>query len=46
MRGGDEMTALAVILAVFLVALIVDRIMLTDRVHELEMKLRNEHYKE
>lgn len=46
MRGGDEMTALAVILAVFLVAMIVDRVMLTDRVHELEMKLRNEHYKE
>lgn len=40
------MTALAVILAVFLVAMIVDRVMLTDRVHKLEMKLRNEHYKE
>ena len=39
------MAALVVILAVFLVALIVDRVMLTDRVHELEMKLRHEHYK-
>lgn len=46
MRGGDEMTALSVTLVVFLVAMIVDRVMLTDRVHELEMKLRNEHYKE
>ena len=41
-----EMTVLAVILTVFLVAMIVDRVMLTDRVHELEMKLRDEHYKE
>lgn len=40
------MTALVVILAIFLIAMIVDRVMLTDRVHELEMKLRNEHYKE
>lgn len=39
------MAALAVVLAVFLVAMIVDRVMLTDRVHELEMKLRNEHYR-
>ena len=39
------MEALTVILAVFLIAMIVDRVMLTDRVHELEMKLRNEHYK-
>lgn len=45
MRGGDEMTALNVILAVFLVALIVDRVLLSERVHKLEMKLRNEHYK-
>ena len=40
------MAALVVILAIFLIAMIVDRVMLTDRVHELEMKLRNEHYKE
>ena len=38
------MTALVVILAVFLIAMIVDRVMLTDRVHELEMRLRNENY--
>ena len=40
------MAALTVILAVFLIAMIVDRVMLTDRVHELEMKLRHESYKE
>ena len=40
------MAALVVILAVFLIAMIVDRVMLTDHVHELEMKLRHEHYKE
>lgn len=40
------MTTLNVILAVFLVALIVDRVLLSERVHKLEMKLRNEHYKE
>ena len=40
------MGALTVILAVFLIAMIVDRVMLTDRVQKLEMKLRNEHYKE
>ena len=50
MKGGDEMTALNVILAVslvalFLVALFVDRVLLSERVHKLEMKLRNEHYK-
>lgn len=39
------MAALTVILAVFLVALIVDRVLLSERVHKLEMKLRNEHYK-
>ena len=39
------MAALTVILAVFLVALIVDRVLLSERVHHLEMKLRNEHYK-
>lgn len=46
MRGGDEMTALAVVLMVFIIALVVDRVVLSERVHKLEMKLRNEHYKE
>ncbi|WP_187348104.1 hypothetical protein [Limosilactobacillus fermentum] len=40
------MTALNVILAVFMVALIVDQMLLSERVHRLEMKLRNEHYRE
>ncbi|WP_421022323.1 hypothetical protein [Limosilactobacillus fermentum] len=40
------MAALAVILTIFIIALIVDRITLSERVHKLEMKLRNEHYKE
>ena len=39
------MGALVVILAAFPIAMIVDRVMLTDRVHKLEMRLRNEHYK-
>ena len=39
------MAALNVILTTFLIAMIVDRVMLTDRVHKLEMRLRNEHYK-
>ncbi|MEK1416261.1 hypothetical protein HCZ92_01895 [Limosilactobacillus fermentum] len=40
------MGLLMVIMAVFLIALVVNNILLTDRVHELEMKLRNEHYRE
>ena len=39
------MGLLLVIMAVFLIALVVNNVLLTDRVHELEMKLRNEHYK-
>ena len=39
------MGALVVILAAFLIAMIVDRVVLTDRVHKLEMRLRHEHYK-
>ena len=39
------MAALVVILAVFLIAMIIDRVMITDHVHELEMRLRHEHYK-
>ena len=39
------MGALVVILAAFLIAMIVDRVVLTDRVHKLEMRMRNEHYK-
>ncbi|EQC59880.1 hypothetical protein [Limosilactobacillus fermentum] len=40
------MAALAVILAVFLIALVVNNVLLTERCHRLEIKLRNEHYKE
>ena len=40
------MAALVVILAAFLIAMIVDRVMLTERCHNLEMRLRHEHYKE
>ncbi|WP_262336684.1 hypothetical protein [Limosilactobacillus fermentum] len=40
------MAALAVILTTFIIALVVDRVTLSERVHKLEMKLRNEHYKE
>jgi hypothetical protein len=39
-------TALMVIMAVFLVALIVDRVALSSHCQELEMKLRNQNYKE
>ena len=39
------MAALTVILAVFLIAMIVDRVLLSERVHKLEMRLRHEHYK-
>lgn len=40
------MAALAVILMVFIIALVVDRVTLSERIHRLELKLRNEHYKE
>ena len=40
------MVALTVILMVFIIALVVDRVALSERVHKLEMQLRNEHYKE
>lgn len=39
------MGPLLVIMAVFLIALAVNNVLLTDRVHELEMKLRHESYK-
>lgn len=39
------MGALVVILAAFLIAMIVDRVLLSERVHKLEMRLRNENYK-
>ena len=44
--GGIEMGPLLVIMAVFLIALVVNNVLLTERCHRLEMKLRNEHYKE
>lgn len=40
------MRLLLVIMAVFLIALVVNNVLLTERCHRLEMKLRNEHYKE
>ena len=39
------MGPLLVITAVFLIALGVNNVLLTERCHHLEMKLRNEHYK-
>ncbi|WP_260239624.1 hypothetical protein [Limosilactobacillus fermentum] len=39
------MTALAVILAVYSIELVFNNVLLTERCHRLEMKLRNEHYK-
>ncbi|WP_432226907.1 hypothetical protein [Limosilactobacillus fermentum] len=39
------MGPLLVITAVFLIALAVNNVRLTERCHRLEMKLRNEHYK-
>ena len=38
------MGPLLVITAVFLIALAVNNVLLTERCHRLEMKLRNEHY--
>ena len=40
------MGPLLVIMAVFLIALVVNNVLLTERCHRLEMKLRHEHYKE
>ena len=45
MKGGDEMAALVVILTVFIIALVVDRVALSERVRKLEMRLRHENYK-
>lgn len=39
------MGPLLVIMAVFLIALVVNNVLLMERCHRLEMKLRNEHYK-
>ena len=39
------MGPLLVIIVIFLVALVVNNVLLTERCHHLEMKLRNEHYK-
>lgn len=40
------MGPLLVIMAAFLIALAVNSVLLTERCHRLEMKLRKEHYKE
>ena len=40
------MAAVMVIMAVFLIALVVNNVLLTERCHRLELRLRNEHYKE
>ena len=40
------MGLLLVIMAVLSIALVVSDVLLTERCHRLEMKLRNEHYKE
>lgn len=39
------MGPLLVIMAVFLIALTVNNVVLSERCHRLEMKLCNEHYK-
>lgn len=39
------MEPLLVITAVFLIALAVNNVLLTERCHRLEMRLRNEYYK-
>ena len=40
------MGPLLVIMAVFLIALVVNNVLLTERCHRLELRLRHEHYKE
>lgn len=45
-KGVIQMGPLLVIMAVFLIALVVNNVLLTERCHRMEMKLRNEHYKE
>ena len=40
------MGLLLVIMAVFLIALVVNNVLLTEQCHRLEMKLRNERYRE
>lgn len=39
------MASLVVILTAFIIALVVDRVDLSERIHKLEMELRNGHYK-
>ena len=39
------MASLVVILTAFIIALVVDRIALSERIHKLEMHLSNKHYK-
>ena len=40
------MGLLLIIMSVLSIDMVVNNVLLTDRVHELEMKLRSEHYKE
>lgn len=40
------MGPLLVIMAVYSIELVFNNVLLTERCHRLEMKLRNEHYKE
>ncbi|MCC6110363.1 hypothetical protein HC019_01335 [Limosilactobacillus fermentum] len=40
------MGLLLVIMAVFLIALVVNNVLLTEHCHRLELRLRHEHYRE
>ncbi|MGU9954572.1 hypothetical protein ACQ5RO_02285 [Limosilactobacillus fermentum] len=40
------MASVMVIMAVYSIELVFNNVLLTERCHRLEMKLRNEHYKE
>lgn len=40
------MVSVMVIMAVYSIELVFNNVLLTERCHRLEMKLRNEHYKE
>ena len=42
--GGIEMGPLLVIMAVFLIALVVNNVLLMERCHQLEMRLRGDEY--
>lgn len=42
--GGIEMGPLLVIMAVFLIALIVNNVVLSEHCHQLEMQLRGDKY--